>query len=335
MLEMLLGAAPFGDVKHTGDAILCASKHELVGYGVGKYESYFTPGGKEIVIVDTVFSCVHMKVTDNASNIKKAFNFFEGGFCFLHTLELVVREFMEDESVKPWLIKIKGLCRHLKMSLTGWSCFVNLCEMRHVTITKPPIGGQTRWGGHHEQVLWHTQREEPVCEYYTEGPSTAIWLMDFEQPQLTGVAKCELNTWEWENSKVACATLSIPYDSTKLMQGTQYPTSNLVMPQVYQMITKLEMSTMTYVHTSRKESISIDEALQKAVRPDMMKRILKARTQMVESMYKYFDSDLSESHRAKLYICTLLDPRFKNYKWWPTRKYVQNAPVMHSVYIVL
>jgi hypothetical protein len=164
-------------------------------------------------------------------------------------------------------------------------------------------------------------------------PSTAIWLMDFEQPQLTGVAKCEFNTWEWENSKVACATLSIPYDSTKLMQGTQYPTCNLLMPQVYQMITKLEMTTMTYVHTSRKESITIDEALAKAVRPDMMKRILKARTQMVERLYKYFDSDLSESHRAKLYICTLLDPRFKNYKSWPTRKYVQNAPVMHSVYI--
>ena len=71
------------------------------------------------------------------------------------------------------------------------------------------------------------------------------------------MAKCELNTWEWENSKVACATLSIPYDSTKLMQGTQYPTSNLVMPQVYQMITKLEMTTMTYVHTSPKESISM------------------------------------------------------------------------------
>jgi ferredoxin len=60
------------------------------------------------------------------------------------------------------------------------------------------------------------------------------------------------------------------------------------------MITKFEMTTMTYVHTSPKESISIDEALEKAIRPDMMKLILKARTKMVESMYKYFDSDLSE-----------------------------------------
>jgi hypothetical protein len=46
---------------------------------------------------------------------------------------------------------------------------------------------------------------------------------------------------------------------------------------------------------------------------------------MVEIMYKYFDSDLSESHRAKLYICTLLDPRFKSYNWCPPRKYVENA----------
>jgi hypothetical protein len=36
----------------------------------------------------------------------------------------------------------------------------------------------------------------------TEGPITVIWLMDFEQPQLTGVVKCELNTWEWDNLKV-------------------------------------------------------------------------------------------------------------------------------------
>jgi hypothetical protein len=47
--------------------------------------------------------------------------------------------------------------------------------------------------------------------------------------------------------------------------------------------------------------------------------------QMVEIIYKYFDLDLSESHRAKLYICTLLDPRFKKFNFWPTCKYVNNS----------
>ena len=144
-----------------------------------------------------------------------------------------------------------------------------------------------------------------MCEYYTEGPNTTVWLMDFENTHLTRVGKCDLNTWEWENSKVVCPVLSI----------TEGPntTGNLVIPQVYQMIGKLEMNIITYVHTTRKETITIQTTLDQAVNPDMTNRILKARTQMVESMYKYFGADLSESHRAELYICTLLDPRFKNY----------------------
>ena len=77
MVEMMLSAVPFGDVKHTGNAILRASKQQLAGYGVGQYESSFTVSGNEIVLVDTVFPCVYMKVTDNASNIKKTFKFFD------------------------------------------------------------------------------------------------------------------------------------------------------------------------------------------------------------------------------------------------------------------
>ena len=109
------------------------------------------------------------------------------------------------------------------------------------------------------------------------------------------------------------------------MQGTQYPTSNLVIPQLHQIISGLQMPKITYVHTTQRETISIREALEKAVMPEKMKLILKARTQMVESIYKYFDLDLSESHRAKLYICTLLDPRFKKFNFWSTRKYVNNS----------
>ena len=66
-----------GDVKHTDDTILRAIKQLLAGYGVGEYECSFTASDTEIVLVDTVFPCVHMKVTDNASNIKKAFKFVD------------------------------------------------------------------------------------------------------------------------------------------------------------------------------------------------------------------------------------------------------------------
>ncbi len=61
----------------TLNTILRASKQLLAGYGFGQYECSLTASGTEIVLVHTVFPCVHMKVTDNASNIKKAFKFFD------------------------------------------------------------------------------------------------------------------------------------------------------------------------------------------------------------------------------------------------------------------
>jgi hypothetical protein len=46
------------------------------------------------------------------------------------------------------------------------------------------------------------------------------------------------------------------------------------------------MSIITYVHTARKKTITIQVGLDQAAKPDMTKHILKARTQMVKSIYK-------------------------------------------------
>ena len=88
-----------------------------------------------------------------------------------------------------------------------------------------------------------------------------------------------------ESEGKASAMLSIPYDSTLLIQGQQVP----------------------YIQSDRH---------------DHRKRILKVRTQIVESIrgYEYFDSDLSKSHRASMRFIiylpcsdTLLDLRFKSF----------------------
>ena len=68
------------------------------------------------------------------------------------------------------------------------------------------------------------------------------------------------------------------------------------------MISGFQMPKITYVHTAQRETISIHEALEKAVMSEKMTLILKVRTQMVESIYKYFDLDLSESNNSQL--CT-------------------------------
>jgi hypothetical protein len=163
---------------------------------------------------------------------------------------------------------------------------------------------KVRWSGY--------DRTGDTWEPITHLQGYASMVKAFKESHEKDVERLAADRRREAESKESHALKNAPkhcYESTLLMQGTQYPTSNLVMPQLHQMITGLQMPKITYVHTVQRETISIEEALEKSVMLEKLKLILKARTQMVESIYKYFDLDLSESHRAKLYICTLLDPR--------------------------
>ena len=52
-----------------------------------------------------------------------------------------------------------------------------------------------------------------------------------------------------------------------------------------------------------------------------------------ENIYARFDTNLSESHCAKLYICTILDLRFKSYQLWHTRKSAVTSAKCEHQYI--
>ena len=92
-----------------------------------------------------------------------------------------------------------------------------------------------------------------------------------------------------------------------------------------QWIPEQVVGILEYFHNQVDDDKVKTTLYKKAVMLDKMKIILKVRTQMVECIYKYFDLDLSESHRTKLYICTLLDPRFKKFNMRPTHKYVEKS----------
>ncbi len=67
-----------------------------------------------------------------------------------------------------------------------------------------------------------------------------------------------------------------------------------------------EKPKITYVHTTQRETISIHEALEKDVTSEKIKLILKAKTQMVEIIYKYFD----------LTCQNLIDPSCISSRYW-------------------
>ena len=91
---------------------------------------------------------------------------------------------------------------------------------------------------------------------------------------------------------------------------------------------KLEMNNITYAHTVQKKTITIQVDIDQVVNPDMTKHILKARTQMVESMYKYFNAGLSESHRVKSEVVYLHASRPK-----VQEVHVFNTQIRHNTHL--
>ena len=90
------------------------------------------------------------------------------------------------------------------------------------------------------------------------------------------------------------------------------------------------MPSITYVHTAQKETIRIHAVLEKAVRPEIMKDILKVRT---------YSTNIS------IQTCqSLIEPSYKSVRYstqGSRLQHVANAQVraeytvMHRVYIVL
>ena len=120
MCEMLLAVLPFSELSHTGLNISTESKRILAQtWGIGEF--YLDEENDELI--DTVAENVFSFTADNASNMAKAFELFEGGGCFAHSLQLEVNSFFNDSSLKPTLDRVQGISTHLRQSTLGWSYF--------------------------------------------------------------------------------------------------------------------------------------------------------------------------------------------------------------------
>jgi hypothetical protein len=93
-------------------------------------------------------------------------------------------------------------------------------------------------------------------------------------------------------------------DFTNIIEGTQYPTSNLYVPMVCKMINKLDPASILKKPWDGTSLLSTPST-------DLYKAHVALHTDMKQRMIE----NLKESTRIKFIISTMLDPRFKNFNF--------------------
>jgi hypothetical protein len=123
-------------------------------------------------------------------------------------------------------------------------------------------------------------------------------------------------------------------ESSRYRPAHMLSKTNLVVPQLYQMMSKQRMPNITYGYTAQRKTISIDESFEKAGMLDMMKRILTARTQMMQSIY-IFRFKLVRISTSKVIYAARYSTRVQELQHVTNAQVPSECTVMHRVYIVV
>lgn len=157
-MEKLLGAIPFGDVRHTGVEIERATKRCAADMGIGAYVEGNDEGTKK---EDTVSDCVHATVSDSASNIVSGWGCFDGSECNCHLLALCVLVYLSQPGVKEAFTKLRGMTTHFNHSVIGRKLLHECQDVYNLPSTSPPQDNATRsgWKGARNQALWYVKNQ--------------------------------------------------------------------------------------------------------------------------------------------------------------------------------
>ncbi|KAK3269948.1 hypothetical protein CYMTET_21631 [Cymbomonas tetramitiformis] len=142
--ERVLAAIPFSAVRHTGEELERATKEACSAIGIGKYGTLNAD-----MFEDTVVDFVHCTVSDNATNIVKGWESFDGHECNCHTLALCVHTYLAADGVKEVFKKLRGMTGHFNHSVLGCKVLNDIQKTHQLPESKPPQDNDTRsgWGG--------------------------------------------------------------------------------------------------------------------------------------------------------------------------------------------
>ncbi|KAK3288288.1 hypothetical protein CYMTET_4228 [Cymbomonas tetramitiformis] len=305
--EKLVAAIPFSSVRHTGFELELATKRACAIMGIGKFVELLEE--RENAGEDTVADTVHCTVSDNASNIVNGWLCFDGHECNDHTLALIVMEFLSQTAVKRVFKKLRGMTGHFNHSVLGAKLLYD-CERRcGLRECKPPQDNDTRsgWGGACRQATWYLENKAAVLKYDTEHPTKASTAV----PNLDGSVykDHQLTSDEWNIVRECVYILTYCSSATDLLQGTKYPTVNLVLPILGKLARTAAASTRLKYQGKPVEIVHKD--------------VLEARQNLYGGLTRRYFTNLLDCKLEDFCIATFLDPRYKSFNFKFATRWMQ------------
>ncbi|KAK3279877.1 hypothetical protein CYMTET_12256 [Cymbomonas tetramitiformis] len=166
--------------------------------------------------------------------------------------------------------------------------------------TRPPKDNDTRtgWSGVFKQSAWfRVQQQEAIRMYDVDHPRKAANAAANPDGSVHMDHKLEDILWDIVNESVYI--LNLTTECINLLQGTDYCTSNLVLPLVGSLANKLMKTTPV--------------KFEKAIRQISNEAVIKAREQMYQEVCRRYFNNLMEYKLEDFCVATFLDPRYKNF----------------------
>eukprot|EP00918_Siedleckia_nematoides_P036920 GHVU01080143.1.p1 GENE.GHVU01080143.1~~GHVU01080143.1.p1 ORF type:complete len:559 (-),score=93.32 GHVU01080143.1:1922-3598(-) len=177
-------------------------------------------------------------VTDQGSNVTKAFSCAHGSHCVCHGIHNEVKALTATETFAKALKKLKKIVQVLRRSLRTWNEFKEVAKrVSPNAVLKPQTCGATRWTATYVTVGWGGDHRTAV----------QTWLGVRSKENRTKAKDAELflamalTSAEWDAMALLRKILKPLAQLTVLMQGTEKPTLHQVIPMLAETLRKLRV----------------------------------------------------------------------------------------------
>ena len=260
---------------------------------------------------------IFKKISDNGANMKAAWDHDElWGPCIDHTIELCTLPFtymnkrpngqdlaIPKGSVAESFAHGRGLVGYLHHSTIGLADF-HACQKRvglpELTIEQDV---KTRWRTAHnmgDQLIYN---------------KSAVLEMDKDPKyKVAGETwgKNKLSFVSWDHLEESSACLMEAATGSQLLEGDLYPTSSLLIPTVYRLISYSAASHDVYFRNRDEDEyndattnpITVSQA-------ELQLKVKEARESYHSRLITRFDTELPHHIKKFWFVASMLDPRFK------------------------